>query len=151
MIATQLEQAIPSAKDCLQKLALAKAEEDRREAQHRARLEAEKREMLDRLRTPSGVSEEEGIRRAVVLIERAIKQGKSDVQIHRFPCALCADGGRAINQQERGWEESLTGVPREIYDLWAKHFRDRGYKLRAEIVDFPGGFPGDVAMILSWA
>jgi hypothetical protein len=151
MIATQFEQAIPSAKDCLQKLAAAKAEEDRREEQHRARLEAEKRATLDRLRSPSGVSEEEGIRRAIVLIERAIHQGKPEAQIHRFPCALCTDGGRAINQQEHGWEQTLTGVPREIYDLWTKHFRARGFKLRAEIVDFPGGFPGDVAMILSWA
>jgi hypothetical protein len=151
MTATQLENAIPSAKDCLQKLAVAQAEEAAREAKQRARAEAEKRSLIEHLRSPSGVSEQEGINRAIAIIERALNQGRSEVQVHRFPCSLCTDKGRAINQQEPGWEKTLAGVPREIYDLWAKHFRDRGFKLRVEIVDFPGGFPGDVAMTLSWA
>ena len=38
----------------------------------------------------------------------------------------------------------------EIYQLWHKYFRQRGYKLRVQIVDFPGGVPGDVGMTLSW-
>jgi hypothetical protein len=29
-----------------------------------------------------------------------------------------------------GWETTLTGLPKEIYQLWAKYFRERGYKLR---------------------
>jgi len=49
-----------------------------------------------------------------------------------------------------GWENTLTGVPKEIYVLWAKYFRPRGYKLRVEIVDYPGGLPGDVGMTLKW-
>jgi hypothetical protein len=68
----------------------------------------------------------------------------------RFPNELCTDHGRAINQQEPGWEKTLTGVPREIYVLWDKYFRGRGYKLRVQIVEFPGGMPGDVGMTLSW-
>ena len=44
----------------------------------------------------------------------------------------------------------MTDVPEEIYDLWERHFRDRGYKLRCEIIGFSGGMPGDVAMTLSW-
>lgn len=150
MTATHIEQLIPDAKDCLKKLALAEAAEAQKEAQARVRAEAEKRALIEQLRKPSGVSEEEGIRRAIAIIERAINQGKSEVQVYRFPNTLCTDRGRAINQQEKGWEDSLTGVPREIYDLWARNFRERGYRLRVEIVDFPGGFPGDVAMTLSW-
>ena len=38
----------------------------------------------------------------------------------------------------------------EIYQLWDRHFRARGYKLKAEIVSFPGGMPGDVGMTLKW-
>jgi hypothetical protein len=49
-----------------------------------------------------------------------------------------------------GWENTLTGVPKEIYQLWAKYFRPRGYKLKVEIIDFPGGMPGDIAMTLKW-
>jgi hypothetical protein len=141
---------IPSAKDCMTKLAIAEAAEAEKEAHAHAKAEAEKRALIDRLKKPSGVSEEEGIKRAIAIIERSVRNGKSEVQVYRFPNTLCTDRGRAINQQEKGWEETLTGVPREIYNLWARNFRDRGYKLRVEIVDFPNGVPGDVAMTLSW-
>jgi hypothetical protein len=99
---------------------------------------------------PSGVSDEEAIQRAMKIIERAVANGKTEVHVHRFPNQLCTDKGRAINQQEPGWENTLTGVPKEIYQLWAKYFRPRGYKLKVEIVDFPGGMPGDVGMTLKW-
>ena len=79
-----------------------------------------------------------------------MKNRRTEVQVHRFPNALCTDHGRAINQQEKGWENTLTGLPKEIYGLWERHFRDKGYKLRCEIIDFPGGMPGDVGMTLSW-
>jgi len=78
------------------------------------------------------------------------QQRLTEVQVCRFPSKLCTDYGRAINQQESGWEITLTGFPKEIHQLWAKYFRERGYKLRVEIVDFPGGMPGDVGMTLKW-
>jgi len=84
------------------------------------------------------------------IIERAVSNGLTEVQVCRFPNNLCTDRGRAINQQEPGWETTLTGFPNEIYQLWAKYFRERGYKLRVEILDFPGGMPGDVGMTLKW-
>jgi hypothetical protein len=142
---------LPSAKDFMKKLALAEAQEADREAQAHARAEAEKKALIEHLRKPSGVSDEEGIKRAVTVIERAVRNGKSEIQVYRFPNALCTDRGRAINQHEKGWETTLTGIPREIYDLWERHFRARGYKLRVEVVEFPGGVPGDIAMTLSWA
>jgi hypothetical protein len=150
-MASKSTSALPSAKDFMKKLALAEAAEADKEAKARARAEAEKKALIDHLKKPSGVSDEEGIKRAVAIIERAVNAGKSEVQVHRFPNVLCTDRGRAINQQEAGWEKTLTGVPKEIYDLWVKHFRDKGYKLRVEIIDFPNGMPGDVAMTLSWA
>ena len=67
-----------------------------------------------------------------------------------FTVQLCTDKGRAINQQEPGWEKTLTGPPKEIYQLWEKYFRPRGYKLKVQIVDFHDGMPGDVGMTLSW-
>jgi hypothetical protein len=107
--------------------------------------------LIEQLSKPSGVSDEEGIQRAIKVIERAASNGLTEVQVFRFPNLLCTDRGRAINQQEAGWEKTLTGVLKEIYDLWARHFRDRGYKLRVQIIDFPGGMPGDVGMTLSWS
>jgi hypothetical protein len=150
-MATKPDDLLPTAKDYMKKLALAEAEEASKEAAKHAAAEAEKKALLDHLTKPSGVSDEEGIRRAIKIIERAVSNGRTEVQVCRFPNQLCTDKGRAINQQEPGWEDTLTGFPKEIHQLWAKYFRERGYKLRVEIVDFPGGMPGDVAMTLTWA
>ena len=149
-MASKPDELLPKASDFMKKLALAEAEEASKEARRLAEAEAEKKALLDQLTKPSGVSDEEAIRRAVKIIERAVSNGRTEVQIHRFPNQLCTDRGRAINQQEPGWENTLTGKPKEIYQLWAKYFRPRGYKLKVEIVDFPGGMPGDVGMTLKW-
>ena len=149
-MATKPDDLLPKASDFMKKLALAEAEKAEKEARKHAEGDAEKKALIDHMRKPSGVSDEEGIRRAVKIIERAVSNGLTEVQVYRFPNQLCTDKGRAINQQEPGWESTLTGVPKEIHQLWAKYFRDRGYKLRVEIVDFPGGMPGDVAMTLKW-
>jgi len=146
---SKVDQILPNAKDYMKKLALAEAEQADKEAKARARAEAEKKALIDQLKKPSGVSDEEGVKRAVAIIERAVRSGKSEVQVYRFPNTLCTDRGRAINQGEKGWEGTLTGVPKEIFELWSRHFRDKGYKLRAEVVEFPGGVPGDIAMTLS--
>ena len=144
------DELLPTAQDFMRKLALAEAEEASKQARKIAEAEAEKKALLDHYSKPSGVSDEEGIRRAIKIIERAVSNGRTEVQVYRFPNQLCTDKGRAINQQERGWENTLTGVPKEIYQLWAKYFRSRGYKLKVEIIDFSGGLPGDVGMTLKW-
>jgi hypothetical protein len=144
------DELLPSAKDLMQKIALAEAEEASEQMRALSEAEAEKKALLDQLTKPSGISDEEAIGRATAIIERAVRNRLTEVQVHRFPNQLCTDKGRAINQQEPGWENTLTGVPKEIYELWRKYFRPRGYKLRVQIVDFPGGMPGDVAMTLSW-
>ncbi|HEY2183798.1 MAG TPA: hypothetical protein VGH39_02290 [Xanthobacteraceae bacterium] len=148
---TKPEDALPSAKDVMQKIALAEGEKASEEARLRAQAEAEKKALLDQLSRPSGISDEEAISRAIRIIERAASNGLTEVQVHRFPNQMCTDKGRAINQQEPGWEKTLTGLPKEIYQLWDKYFRPRGYKMRVQIVDFPGGMPGDVGMTLSWS
>jgi hypothetical protein len=147
---TKPDELLPTAGDFMKKLALAEAEEASKQARKLAEAEAEKKALLDHFTKPSGISDEEAIRRAIKIIERAVSNGLTEVQVHRFPNQLCTDKGRAINQQEAGWEDTLTGLPKEIYRLWAKYFRQRGYKLRVEIIDFPGGMPGDVAMTLKW-
>ena len=142
---------LPSAGDFAKKVALAEADEAAKESKARQQAELEKKALLDQLQKPSGVSDEEAIGRAVKLIEGAVRNRRTEIQVHRFPNILTTDNGRAINQMEPGWSETLTGVPKEIYQLWDRHFRDKGYKLRVEIIDFPDGMPGDVAMTLVWA
>jgi hypothetical protein len=145
-----VDELLPSAKDLMGKIALAEAEEAEKQARAHAEADAEKKALVDHLSQPSGISEEEAIRRGMKIIERAVNNRLTEVEVFRFPNQLCTDKGRAINQQEPGWEETLTGHPKEIYHLWRKYFRPRGYKLRVQIVSFPGGMPGDIAMTLSW-
>ena len=142
---------VPSAKEVMQQIALAEAEEAKKQAQAQAAAEAEKKALIDQLSKAPGTSDEEAIRRGLEIIHRAIKNRVTEVEIIRFPNELCTDKGRAINQQEPGWENTLTGVPKEIYQFWDKYFRSRGYKLRVQIVDFPGGLPGEIAMTVSWS
>jgi hypothetical protein len=141
---------LPPAKDFAQKLALVEAEEAAAAARAERQVEENKKALLDQLSRPSGLADEEAVQRAVKLIENAVSNRRQEVQVYRFPNRLCTDSGRAINQMEQGWEDTLTGVPREIYLLWQRHFRDKGYGLRVEIIDFPNGMPGDVGMTLTW-
>ena len=142
---------LPSAKEVMQQIALAESEEAEKQARAQAAAEAEKKALIDQLSKSPGTSDEEAIRRGLDIIHRAIKNRVTEVEIIRFPNELCTDKGRAINQQEPGWENTLTGAPKEIYQFWDKYFRPRGYKLRVQIVDFPSGLPGDIAMTVSWS
>jgi hypothetical protein len=35
-----------------------------------------------------------------------------------------------------------------VYQLWDKYFREKGYRLKAKIVDFPDGVSSDAALTL---
>ena len=106
--------------------------------------------MIDKLKEPSGLSEEAKVKLAASVIQRAVGSGLREVQVYRFPNLLCTDHGRAINQGEPGWENTLTGIPKEIYQLWQDHLQPRGYKIRYQIIEFPRGMPGDIGVTLSW-
>ena len=149
-MATSPADLLPSAKDFMKKLALAEAEKASEDARKRSAEDAEKTALIALLSKPSGVSDEEGIRRAVRIIERATANGLTEVQVYRFPNSLCTDKGRAINQQEAGWENTLTGIPKEIYQLWADYLKPRGYRISYQIIDYSGGVPGDIAITIAW-
>jgi molybdopterin-biosynthesis enzyme MoeA-like protein len=142
---------LPTAEEAMEKLALAEAEKASAALRKQSEAEAEKKMLLEKLTKPSGVSDEEALRRVAVIIERAVSNGLTEVQVYRFPNALCTDHGRAINQQEPGWEATLTGLPKEMYQFWERQLRPSGYKIKFQIVDFPDGMPGDVGITLKWA
>ncbi len=147
---TVVDDMLPTVKDLQKRLAAAEAEKAAEVARRAAAEEAEKKALLDGLSKPMGVSDEEHIRRAVAIIERAVRNGQTEVSVLRFPNELCTDRGRAINQAEAGWEKTLTGQPQELYAFWERHLRPRGYRLKVQILDFPGGMPGDVGVVLCW-
>ncbi len=150
-MAVNIDELLPTAKDIQKQAALKEAEKAEEHARAIAAAEAEKHALLEELSKPSGMSEEEKIRRASNVIQRAVKNGLREVQVYRFPNTLCTDKGRAINQQEEGWEKTLTGIPKEMYHLWHEHLRPRGYKISYQIIDFPGGMPGDIGITLRWS
>ena len=147
----KLSKVLPSAKEMMEKLALAEAEKAEAASRRQAEAEAEKKLLLEKITKPSGVSDEEAMQRLAVIIQRAVSNGQTEVQVYRFPNQLCTDHGRAINQQEAGWEKTLTGLPKEMYEFWNRQLRPLGYKLRFQIVDWPDGLPGDVGITLKWA
>jgi hypothetical protein len=142
---------LPTAMQAREKLALAEAEKASEALRRKEKADAEKKALIDHLSKPSGVSEEEAFKRAAAIINRAIGEGLTEVEVLRFPNGLCTDHGRAINNREPGWETTLTGLPKEMYDFWHEHLRQHGYKVKAQVVDFPSGMPGDIGITLSWA
>ena len=151
MTTDTLANLVPNAKALMEQIAQSEAEKASAAVRLQAQQEAEKHALIERLSKPSGLSDEEVMKKAAVIIERAAKNGLTEIQVYRFPNTLCTDRGRAINQQEPGWPTTLTGIPKEIYEFWDRRLRPLGYKLRVEIVDFSGGVPGDVGITLKWA
>jgi hypothetical protein len=141
---------LPTAKDLMKQIALREAEKASAAVKEMNAAETEKKALMEKFSKPSGVSDEDRLVRAAAIIKRAANNGMTEVLIVRFPNELCTDRGRAINQQEAGWESTLTGLPKELYEFWQKQLKPRGYKLRFQIIDFPGGVPGDVGVTLSW-
>jgi hypothetical protein len=142
-----IDALLPTAKEIQRQAAIADAEKAEQYVQKLAAAEAEKRALIERLGKPSGLSEEEKIQLASTVIQRAVRNGLSEVQIYRFPNSLCTDRGHAISHREPGWEKTLTGIPRE---LWSDYLKPRGYRILFQIIDFPGGMPGDISIVLSW-
>jgi hypothetical protein len=80
----------------------------------------------------------------------AATRGETEMLVARFPSELCTDHGRAINNAEDGWPETLVGAPRSVYEIWKEKLEPLGYHLKAMIVDWPEGFPGNVGMFIAW-
>ncbi|MBR0973134.1 MULTISPECIES: hypothetical protein [Bradyrhizobium] len=145
-----IDDLIPNALQIRKEAALEEARKAEEYVRLAAAAEAEKRDLIERLSKPSGKSEEEKIKLASTIIQRAVRNGLTEVQVYRFPNTLCTDKGRAINQMEAGWEKTLTGIPKEIFELWTEYLKPRGYRIGYQVIDFPGGVPGDIGVTISW-
>lgn len=81
----------------------------------------------------------------------AAHHGSFETMVMRFPSSLCSDGGRAVNNGLEGWETTLPGKAHEAFEVWRHVGRDKGFRLIARVLDYPGGKPGDVGLFVSWA
>ena len=139
---------IPSAAD-LRKLMLDKEMAETEKEEKARRLKAKEHEDVAKTFLTEHVTEAE---RAKIqrLVRAAVEQGKTEALVYSFSSDLCTDGGRAINSAAPGWPDTLQGKARELYDRYEEAIKPRGYKLKAMIINFPGGIPGDVGFYLSW-
>lgn len=80
----------------------------------------------------------------------AAEQGLKEFLLLRFPSEVCSDGGRAINAPNPDWPDTLRGEAAEIYLRWTHDLKPHGFHLRARVVDFPDGLPGDIGLFLAW-
>jgi hypothetical protein len=85
------------------------------------------------------------------LVAAAVKDGKFEAMVYSFPSNLCTDSGRAINNNDPRWPETLQGKAKEFFDRYEQFGRPQGYKLKAMVINFPGGMPGDIGLFLNWA
>ena len=122
-----------------------KVEEERKLKEIKKRQELEFRELFNAREV-----QPEAIDRINHLISVAAKQGNHQLQVLTFPSSYCSDGGRRINIADPEWPSTLEGFAKKAYDFFQKELRPLGYKLHAEIISFPGGMPGEVALVLTW-
>ncbi|WP_374368553.1 hypothetical protein [Dongia sp.] len=83
-------------------------------------------------------------------VKRAAEQGLNQIQVLTFPASYCNDRGRRINNLEHDWPESLEGFAKRAYQFYLSELQPLGFKLTAQILDYPEGMPGTVGVFLSW-
>src|SRR5262249_25732105 len=132
--------SVPSAKD-LRKLGAEHEASKAAEANRQVEAEEEHKKKLIAELSARKVTPDR-MQNAIRILRELAASGQNEVMVLRFPNDLCSDGGRAINNSEAHWPETLKGFPRDVYETWAKEFKDKGYRMTAKIVDFPGGKPG---------
>jgi CBS domain-containing protein len=93
---------------------------------------------------------DDGWRNLVHQARMAAEQGKVEFLLLRFPSQLCSDRGRAINVAEPDWPATLHGEAAELYLRWERDLKPQGFHLAAQVLDYPGGVPGDIGLFLVW-
>lgn len=83
-------------------------------------------------------------------IRRAAQAGERQLLALKFPASYCNDHGRRINNMEQDWPDSLEGFAKKAYDYYMAELRPLGFKLNAQVLDYPGGTPGDIGLYLRW-
>lgn len=83
-------------------------------------------------------------------IRRAAEQGHNQLQAFTFPASFCNDRGRRINNMEPDWPDSLEGFAKKAYEFYVAELKPLGFKLTAQVLDYPEGMPGNIGIFLSW-
>jgi len=139
-----------SAADLRHRMAEREAAKAAEEMRHVKEQEEKQKAVMAEFHKPPERTPEQLMQTVMQLVNKAAERGQSEVQVYRFPNALCSDRGRRINNSEPGWETTLEGRAKAAYEFWHDHLRSLGFHLKAEVLEYPGGMPGDIGLILSW-
>ena len=120
--------------------------DERTEARHAADLAR-----LEQVKTMLHEHVGEGMWTTLMAHARATAaHGGKEIQMLRFPAALCSDGGRKINNADPSWTGTLRGEAAELYARYEQELKPAGFNMAARVADYPNGMPGDVALFLVW-
>ncbi len=139
-----------SAVDLRRRMAEREAAKAAEEMRHMKEQEEKQKAVMEEFRRPPDRTPDQLLQLLMQLVDRAAERGQSEVQIYRFPNSLCSDGGRRINNSLPEWEATLEGRPKLGYDFWRDNLRPLGFGLKAQVLDYPGGMPGDIGFFLTW-
>jgi CBS domain-containing protein len=92
----------------------------------------------------------DALEQLMVTVRHLAEQGETEMLALQFPASYLDDHGRKINNLEPDWPTSLTGFAKRAFEFYEQNLKRHGYKVRAQILDYPGGMPGDVGIYLVW-
>ena len=139
-----------SVADLKRRMAEREATEAAKDVRHMQEQREKQKAVMAEFHEPPARSAEQLMELVMGLVNRAAERGESEVQVYRFPNEVCGDGGRRINNAEPDWPASLEGRPKLAYEFWHDHLRPLGFGLKAEVLEYPGGMPGDIGFFLTW-
>jgi hypothetical protein len=139
-----------SATDLRRRMAEREAAKAAEELRHMKEQEEKQKAVMAEFYKPPDRTQDQLMTLIMQLVDRAAERGQGEVQVYRFPNNLCTDRGRRINNSEPGWPETLEGRPKLAYEFWQERLKPLGFGLKAQVLEYPGGMPGDIGFILTW-
>jgi hypothetical protein len=139
-----------SAADIKRRMAEHEAAKAAEEMRHVKEQEEKQKAVMAEFHKPPDRTAEQLMQVVMQLVSHAAERGQTEVQVYRFPNTLCSDRGRRINNSEPEWDQTLEGRPKAGYEFWHDHLRPLGFGLKAEVLEYPGGMPGDIGFFLTW-
>jgi len=92
----------------------------------------------------------DALARVMHLVQKAIDRGEKEALVFRFPSEFMKDSGRSLTSHYGDWHTQLTGAAARAYGFYRRELAPRGFTLRAGILDYPDGIPGDAGFFLGW-
>ena len=65
--------------------------------------------------------------------------------------ALGKASSERIRKYDADKQAELQGKAKEFFERYESLAKPQGYKLKAMVINFPGGIPGDIGLFLNWA